>query len=161
MKRYGMIYNWISVISLTMLSSCCGYTDKNNNYILDLDTYRWFADRSYPIIFSNDYESYSLTREDITKCEVLIRQDVDELNRAVVKEGFDPYAYEQYGKQYLAAINPKGHVIVYVNCFCDPEHFECKNRDLVVVSDGGHCYFNLLIDLTTNSVIGGQGNGYG
>ena len=54
----------------------------------------------------------------------------------------------KYKRQYVAIINSKGEKEVWVNCFCNTRDKNWKTN-LVFVIDGGNCYFNLKINLTT------------
>ena len=54
----------------------------------------------------------------------------------------------RYKRQYVAVINSKGEKEVWVNCFCRTHNSNWK-KERVVVKDGGNCYFNLKINLTT------------
>ena len=54
----------------------------------------------------------------------------------------------RYKRQYEAVINSKEEKEVWVNCFCRTHNSNWKN-EIVVVKDGGNCYFNLKINLTT------------
>ena len=53
-----------------------------------------------------------------------------------------------YKRQYLATINSKGEKEVWVNCFCGEWDIDSRTSP-VLVMDGGNCYFNLKINLTT------------
>ncbi|RYU95644.1 hypothetical protein [Emticicia agri] len=52
-----------------------------------------------------------------------------------------------YKRQYVAITNSKGEKEVWVNCFCDIFNENWK-KDIVIVLDGGNCYFNLKINIT-------------
>ena len=54
---------------------------------------------------------------------------------------------KNYKRQYIVATNLKGEKEIWINCFCNT-NLNWK-KDLVVVKDGGNCYFNLIINLTT------------
>jgi hypothetical protein len=55
-----------------------------------------------------------------------------------------------YKRQYIATLNINGEKEIWINCFCDkpPKNWRKK---LVMVLDGGNCYFNLKINLTQNN----------
>ena len=55
-----------------------------------------------------------------------------------------------YQRQYIATLNDKGETEVWVNCFCRSNDQDWK-KDLVIVADGGNCYFSLTINLTTKA----------
>ncbi len=54
----------------------------------------------------------------------------------------------QYKRQYLPTINSKGEKEVWVNCFCG-QWDKTSRTNPVIVMDGGNCFFNLKINLTT------------
>lgn len=53
-----------------------------------------------------------------------------------------------YKRQYVAILNSKGEKEVWVNCFCGAGNQNWR-KNLIFVKDGGNCYFNLKINLTT------------
>jgi hypothetical protein len=56
---------------------------------------------------------------------------------------------KRYKLQFIAAINSKGEKVVWVNCFCDDGSAKKYwAQEVVVVRDGGNCFFNLKINLT-------------
>ncbi|MFY9310383.1 MAG: hypothetical protein WAQ28_15160 [Bacteroidia bacterium] len=52
----------------------------------------------------------------------------------------------RYKRQYVAVINTKGEKEVWINCFCNTWEKDWK-KEIVIVMDGGNCYFNLKINL--------------
>jgi hypothetical protein len=54
-----------------------------------------------------------------------------------------------YKRQYLPYLNSNGEKEVWVNCLCDTN----KNwKDgVLIIEDGGKCYFNLIINLSNKS----------
>lgn len=56
----------------------------------------------------------------------------------------------RYKRQYVAVLNSKGEKEVWVNCFCDPWDSDWR-KYLIIVKDGGNCFFNLKINLTTGN----------
>ena len=55
---------------------------------------------------------------------------------------------KRYKRQYVAVYNEKNEKIVWVNFFCSPPSSDWKHQ-LVIIQDGGDCYFNLKINLKT------------
>ncbi|NCU36630.1 hypothetical protein EOM75_11540 [Candidatus Falkowbacteria bacterium] len=54
---------------------------------------------------------------------------------------------DHYKRQYVPVINEKGEMEVWVNCFCG--NWGINDRtNILIVEDGGNCYFNLKINLT-------------
>jgi hypothetical protein len=57
----------------------------------------------------------------------------------------------QYGRQYVAYYNKKGEKEVWINCFCAVINDEWK-KAILIGSDGGNCFFNLTINLSTEKI---------
>lgn len=57
-----------------------------------------------------------------------------------------------YRRQYIAGVNSVGDTLVWVNCFCDKYIPANWRQELVLVRDGGNCYFNLTVNLTKRMV---------
>ena len=55
----------------------------------------------------------------------------------------------QYFRQYVAAIR-EGKQLIYINAFCDEAQFPDWHRRLVVVFDGGSCYWQALYEPVTH-----------
>ena len=54
---------------------------------------------------------------------------------------------EKYKRQYVSRVNIRGETEVWVNCFCVAS--KDWRTKVEVVDDGGNCFFNLKINLTT------------
>ena len=52
----------------------------------------------------------------------------------------------KYKRQYVATINSKGEKEIWVNLFCDTFNSNWKN-EILVVFDGGNCFFNVKLNL--------------
>jgi hypothetical protein len=63
-------------------------------------------------------------------------------------------------RQYLGARDAKGHRLLYVNGFCQAYDIDWKHN-WVSVEDGGPCFWQAIIDLTTGTVIRALVNGKG
>jgi hypothetical protein len=104
-----------------------------------------------------------LTSDDLIAIETLFTKCIDEYNIEKEKEYLkmkekqpksklsnDDYLIDtkRHMRQYIAVINEKGEKEVWVNCFCGAGNQNWKTN-LILVEDGGNCYFNLKINLTT------------
>lgn len=67
----------------------------------------------------------------------------------------------QYYKQIIAAINAGGQKEVWINCFCTPYEKRHWRKGVVMILDGGPCFFNIKINLNTNTVMSFAVNGVG
>ncbi|AEV98146.1 hypothetical protein A4D02_33690 [Niastella koreensis] len=94
----------------------------------------------------------TLTKDDMKRIEFLLTNCVQNNKDIDLKNG-------KYKRQYVAVTNDKGEKIVWVNCFCHVDGFDWK-KSIVMVSDGGSCYFNVEINLTRGEYNGFWVNGY-
>ena len=58
---------------------------------------------------------------------------------------------DKYKRQYIPVINEQGEKEVWINCFCG-NWGEIGKTEILEVEDGGNCYFNLKINLTTKTI---------
>jgi len=93
-----------------------------------------------------------LSNDEIIKIEKLIDERVSAYNQVESKQKSPSLIEhpEKYYKQIVAVTNSNNEKEVWINCFC----FVKKDwkRGLRMVSDGGHCYFKLKINLTKKAV---------
>jgi len=55
---------------------------------------------------------------------------------------------EEYKFHLVPILNEKGEKEVWINCFCSTYNSDWK-ENIIIVKDGGKCYFNLKVNLTT------------
>jgi hypothetical protein len=111
-----------------------------------------------------DCNQAELTPQDLDDIETLLKKCIDEYNNGQEKQfneikskypernsdiGNFTIDLIRYKRQYIAAINNKGEKEVWINCFCNTWNKEWKKEQLLIVKDGGNCYFNLKINLST------------
>lgn len=119
-------------------------------------------DNQKHLIFEN-YKPTELTNENILEIEKILLKCIDNYNptqESYFKEvslKHPEYKFERnrfiidlsdYYRQYVASINNKGEKEVWVNCFCHSLYEDWK-KYLIIVEDGGNCFFNLKINLNT------------
>lgn len=63
-------------------------------------------------------------------------------------------------RQYVPVINEKGEKEVWVNFFCSDWGNDNWKNDIMMVHDGGNCYFNLKVNLTNKTYSELSINGY-
>lgn len=66
---------------------------------------------------------------------------------------------KEYKRQYVPVINENGEKEIWVNCFCGAMNMDWK-KAMVLVNDGGNCYFQMRINLTKGSYFDFMVNGY-
>jgi hypothetical protein len=103
-------------------------------------------------VFDSTYKAATLSSEEIKLVNRLLGKCIVEYNESVPKDkrprwGID-FSKFQYRKQYVAVLNDKGEKIVWVNGLCHTWDDKWK-RQVVEVMDGGNCYFDVKINLST------------
>lgn len=123
--------------------------------VLPLDTnLRWVFKTGKPT---------NLTSDDLLKIEAILKICIDEYNPEQerqfqeINNKHPEYKLDKknfiidlprYKRQYMATINSKGEKEVWINCFCGQWDKNSRTNP-VLVKDGGNCFFNLKINLTT------------
>ena len=82
--------------------------------------------------------------------EYLKKHNAEHPKNQRTETGFELDLDEKYYRQYFPVINDKGEKEIWINFFCSTMNDNWKT-DLVIVSDGGNCYFNIKINLTKNT----------
>ncbi|MBD1364041.1 hypothetical protein IDJ77_09495 [Mucilaginibacter sp. ZT4R22] len=107
-------------------------------------------------IFSEHFKPANISADDIKKIEKIISVTVAEHNKQsksiISKPG-------KYYKQIIAVTNANGQKEVWVNCFCTPYEKRHWRKGVVLVLDGGPCFFNIKINLSTTTVMSLAVNG--
>jgi hypothetical protein len=116
-------------------------------------------------IFSNKYKSDTLNKFDYTTIENLLIEFIDSFNiegKKRMDKLADPLAKidwnvfvidtSRYRFQIIVATNNKKEKFAWVNAFCNANQIDWK-RDIIIVLDGGLCYFNGTINLTDKRLI--------
>jgi hypothetical protein len=105
---------------------------------------------NYP--FNNSFNSTTLTQDDINTIDSLFIVCVTDYNKLLDKNHkewrIDLEKYNYY-KQIIAVINKKGDKEVWVNCFCYTWNNDNWKKEILLVHDGGNCYFNFKLNLAT------------
>lgn len=126
-----------------------------------------------PSYFPSGSKNAILSKFDIEQIEELMEVSLNEYNknelkrynelkkvRPDIKQSSFLIDLKHYKRQFVCAIDPKGDKIVWINCLCfgddmnswiygdevDPRYNWKTN--ILVVQDGGNCYFNIKINLT-------------
>ena len=81
---------------------------------------------------------------------------IDSLLRSEIAEYNDHQKLEinldQYTRQYVVYKNDKGEKVAWINCMCGAPMSDEWRQGLIIVSDGGNCFFQVSINLTLNRV---------
>jgi hypothetical protein len=145
--------NRISLMFFILIALGCNSKKRTNvklpprsievNNLIDKEIYTVLQYNVGDSIFKNAVSSELTTRE-LSDIQRILEDAIAKVNLAR-KTKFD---LNKYKRQYIAVINKNGEKEVWVNCFC--QYDETWTRNVVVVLDGGNCYFNLKINLSKN-----------
>jgi hypothetical protein len=160
---------WALIVTL-VLSACRAKTGKEQAEN-GLDQLKYDAaktaiiswDRTLNYLFDSlNYRPTMLTQEDIDKVDSLLTSSVTDYNNSLT-EGHDDYKIDLMGKDYkkqlIAVTNSKGEKEIWVNCFCD-DGDKSWTTEILAVEDGGPCYFNFKVNLTTHRIYDFGVNGF-
>ena len=105
---------------------------------------------NYP--FDNSFKPATLTQNDIVSIDSLLIACVSDYNNSLDKDHQQwriDLNKRNYKKQLIVVTNKKGEKEVWVNCFCDTWGSDKWKTEIMLVDDGGNCYFNFKINLET------------
>lgn len=102
-----------------------------------------------PYIFDKNSPPATLTSQDLEQIDSLLLVCVADYNKTIRQDlqfmKIDLVS-RLYKKQLVAVINSLGEKEVWVNCFCEDFSSSWKT-ELLLVDDGGSCFFNFKINL--------------
>ena len=154
---------FIWTLSVTLILTACRPESRkeqtdNGQDQLKYDTTKtaiisWDRTFNYPFDSIN-YHATTLTQEDINQVDSLLISSVTDYNNSLT-DGHDDFKIDlksnDYKKQLIAVTNSKGEKEIWVNCFCD-NWDKSWRTEILVVEDGGPCYFNFKVNLTTKKI---------
>lgn len=150
---HTMKYIIITSAFFVALIACHG--DKKqatHTYIDSLDSHIALAvDTSYVILQADTIHPVTLSSEEIMAVDTLLLKCIKQY------ELFEPGKYQ---RQFVPSTNAKGEKCVWVNCFCR-EGDQRWRKEIIIVKDGGKCYFQVTINLTTQTFSNVSINGLG
>lgn len=89
-----------------------------------------------------------LNQTEITMVEGLVEKAIFEHNKKQ-PDSLKIKDLAKYKRQFVPVINEDGDKIIWVNYFCRANGN--WKRNILMVADGGNCYFNLYVNLTKDS----------
>jgi hypothetical protein len=174
---------WISICLIISSLGCIKPSNDEgtvikNNITVDTSLIAVIPFNTYQTWIFNDCRSSKLNSTEIEKIETLFIECIDDFNLRAEKR-FDKlnnkhpeYHFnksdfiinvKKYKRQYFPVINNQGEKEVWINCFCtDVEKvmkFQNWKTVQLSVKDGGNCFFNFKVNLTTNKFYGFITNG--
>lgn len=117
------------------------------------------SDTIFVIIPCRNCKQANLSNKDIVEIEKLLIKCIDDYCEKLKKFNGVSLTIDikKYRRQYVPSINDKGEKEVWINCFCSDKEKNMKGEDAnwkkdiigEMVIDGGYCYFNFTVNLTT------------
>ena len=103
--------------------------------------------------FDSTFNAAVLNQSELNTVDSILLVSVANYNTSVVsshKQWNIDLNRKNYRKQLVVVTNKFGQKEVWVNCFCWIDNDKWKTR-IFSVHDGGNCYFNFKINLTTKT----------
>lgn len=173
MTPSSLNYSWtILFLILTLVS--CGQTTNNQTEtqkkvaatVQQVDTSLITIipfDNSRYWLFDKTYSPSNLTQNDIEEIEKLLIDCVNKYNSKLSSDNKQYFSIDltkqKYRRQYVAVTNKNGDKEVWIICLCQT-HGDDWKTSIIMVDDGGNCYFNLKINLTKEKCYDLGVNGY-
>ena len=109
----------------------------------------------------NNYTQFTPTEQEIKKVDAILQKAIKKGEFDFIKKPVSEMIYEYY-RQYICYIDENGQKIIRINAFCKNrlmpseengeivwKPLDWKNKILIVL-DGGSCYWTIFINLTKN-----------
>jgi len=177
----------MKIIALIILISTFSFhvTEKATEVNIVKETQAKFSldDSDYVILSYNSHlnwifknaKSAELNRQVLNKIEGVLEVAIIE-NNAIQKASLEKHNKEYpkskwtetgfelkldgYKRQYLPIINDKGEKEIWINFFCSDFGSDNWKSEIIIVEDGGNCYFNIKVNLTSMTYSELSINGY-
>jgi len=102
-------------------------------------------------VFGYGYKQWTPSDDDIAAAEKLLNYCFD-MEKSGTVDHFLDRKLEQYNRQFVGAINSKGEKIIWINCLIlAGDNFKNWKTDIIMVNDGGNAFFNVRVNLITNT----------
>jgi len=174
------------IFILLIFVTACNEQTKGTNQAAETKTkisHFQIPDSTYVILdFKSDWhwifkdaKPTTLSENEISEIEKIIEQAVKE-NNEQQRERLEKHNKENpdnqwtetgfelktkgFKRQYIPVINSEGEKEIWINFFCDDWGSENWKSEIMIVHDGGNCYFNLKVNLETKTYSELSINGY-
>lgn len=137
-KRYQKIANAINALRAKYEGKAQKTADLNF-VVLNM------RDAEFNIWFKNSYPA-NLSEDEISGVKNILKNAVDEYNGKPTR-GERIGNLDEYKFQFVGLLNPKGEKEVWVNALCR-DFGQDWRTNVIMVNDGGSCYFNFYVNLT-------------
>ncbi len=120
----------------------------------------WSQDSTFSIIehdtsafyvwdFKNHLPS-TINEKEMEQLVKILNQSIQDNQNGLTNER-NQIGNRVYYKQLVPMISPNGDKEVFVNCLCSESNPNIDDKELIVVFDGGNCFWNVTINLTKST----------
>ena len=95
-----------------------------------------------------EVEPADLSFEEINEIEPILDKAINEQNRGQERRSRFGLKLEGYKRQYIAVLNEKGEKEIFINFLCDDRGKDEWKTSLIIVEDGGNCFYSIKVNLT-------------
>lgn len=168
------IKEFLALLSLTFCLLSCRQTGQFNGKgtkskispndtsliaVLPFDTTQnWLFNGAKPDVLSKS--DFATIESLMSKCITTYNKEQEKIYKENKPTKNYLLDFKNIKRQYIAVINNKGEREVWINCFCDDFHTKWR-EEILMVKDGGVCYYNLKVNLTNkkyyNLIVNGVG----
>jgi len=99
-------------------------------------------------------------RDNNAQQQILLNSHNKEYPNQIWNETGFEIKLDGYLRQYIPITNELGEKEVWINFFCDDWNSDVWKSGIIIVLDGGNCYFNLKVNLTKKTYYELSINGY-
>jgi hypothetical protein len=98
-------------------------------------------------------KAIDLTQSDVAFVKLLLNLARNGYNHTITDSNKMIRPFSSYKLQWVPFENAKGEKEIWINGLCNPfdNYFGKWKRGIIVVKDGGNCYFQMRINLTTET----------
>lgn len=106
------------------------------------------AGEKMELTFGRNYKPFTPTLDDIQAAEDILLKCYNKEVTGTVNPFFGR-KLNDYNRQFISAETQTGDKVIWINCFCyvENEYFKKWKTDIVMVDDGGNCFFNVKVNL--------------
>lgn len=149
----------VSLFSLTLLFITCNNPDDRITVLIN--------DEVRPIIPLKNAKFWNPKEVDFKMVDTILEKAINKNLFFFLNEPRRESLFKYY-KQYIPYVDERGHRIIMINAFCEIPTFWDKNdekvdfdwrNNIVLVDDGGDCYWGIKVDLDTQTYFDFMVNG--
>ena len=162
MKKLTLIL--IGILNFTICEAQSDYVILNDQQTIDklVNTYKILTESSKTSEITE--AEFNFINDALKECVAKYNNNVKEGFRKRKEKRKNAKMYlikdlKNYKIQYVPYLNEKGEKEIWINGFCDNFDSEWK-RNIIYVFDGGNCFFNVKINVSTKECLSIGTNGY-